>query len=946
MYQSICCKFNRVLFLFLLCFTSLVFIGCKQGSLDNAPRLGSEESGVVVDAVSLAAANDLGGYASKVSVAQGESVDFHISTSIKGSYDLTIWREGLERTLMATISDLQGASYSCHNGYDSGCGWPVAASFSIPSSWPSGAYTADIPINGSTRKILFWVRENSPGSTSNILFLSSLNTELAYTAVGGKSLYPFNSSDGIKATQVSLDRPLRGNGSGQYLAWDGRFPIWAEEQGYTIEYAADYDLDFEPALLSHYDVLVIAGHSEYWTWAMRDRVRAFVENGGRFINLSGNTMWWQVRFEDNGRTMIAYKDYALDPETDPTLTTDNSWDFPILDTEYSLTGVHFLMGGYFPWGGLNYENGYGGYGVQKPGHWVFEGTDLQFNDVFGRTDDHKTAAIEHEVDGTTFNCGIGGQTTLGPLGNSGTPENFTILALGPAFHRKRMGFAAMGIYTNESGGATFSASSIGWAGALNDPEVSQIMINVLDMFSSSAAIPQEPKASSDSDYFFYDRFNCNRLNENDTYGPADEWTTMPAANYHEYLRIEDVRLTYDCGVAWTGMSLPINHDETTKLFAQVQPNWGDTDVLYSRLYINLSELIIENDNHFELFHHSFDPRLETQQIIGRVEIRKNEGQVEMRYRTDDGETEWASVPMDRPFLLETEYNNPQNRLSLWVNGQVFETAVSIPNNERINRVDIVLRRVDAGTNGRICIDEFAFDDQKIGDMALPVRDVELSLPQVPNIAPNTQYTTTIVVENNGNVADQFGLTAVSNNSNWSFEFEQETTTTLAPNESQSVQLTITAPADARADLETAVTITATSYPTKKGITHLTQSITAEPQHDFEISTSQQKTMLPNQEETIYQTITNQANYADSFQLSITTTNLNWSATMISQIVGPLQPGEQITIPITIQSSSTLINTSGTILIFSATSINTAQTATVEHNFTIGTKNIYLPLIKK
>ena len=60
----------------------------------------------------------------------------------------------------------------------------------------------------------------------------------------------------------------------------------------------------------------------------------------------------------------------------------------------------------------------------------------------------------------------------------------------------------MGIYTNDNGGATFSASSIGWATGLDDPTVGQIMTNVLDAFISATPLPQEPKASSDSDYFF------------------------------------------------------------------------------------------------------------------------------------------------------------------------------------------------------------------------------------------------------------------------------------------------------------------------------------------------------------------------------------------------------------------------------------------------------------
>ena len=47
-----------------------------------------------------------GGYASKFSVLPGESLDFHISTSITGPMSLEIYREGETRQLMHTIDNI------------------------------------------------------------------------------------------------------------------------------------------------------------------------------------------------------------------------------------------------------------------------------------------------------------------------------------------------------------------------------------------------------------------------------------------------------------------------------------------------------------------------------------------------------------------------------------------------------------------------------------------------------------------------------------------------------------------------------------------------------------------------------------------------------------------------------------------------------------------------
>ena len=47
---------------------------------------------------------------------------------------------------------------------------------------------------------------------------------------------------------------------------------------------------------------------------MRDRADDFVESGRSWAIFSGNTCFWQVRYEDDGRTMVCYKaEYAQDP---------------------------------------------------------------------------------------------------------------------------------------------------------------------------------------------------------------------------------------------------------------------------------------------------------------------------------------------------------------------------------------------------------------------------------------------------------------------------------------------------------------------------------------------------------------------------------------------------------------------------------------------------------
>ena len=100
-----------------------------------------------------------------------------------------------------------------------------------------------------------------------------------------------------------------------------------------------------PDVLDDYRLLVIVGHSEYWSGPMRDRVERFVRHGGNAAFFAGNVCWWQIRFEDDGQTMVCYKQRAFDPaaQSPATLRTNTvNWMEPYLHRpETQLTGVRY-----------------------------------------------------------------------------------------------------------------------------------------------------------------------------------------------------------------------------------------------------------------------------------------------------------------------------------------------------------------------------------------------------------------------------------------------------------------------------------------------------------------------------------------------------------------------------------------------------------------------------
>jgi hypothetical protein len=168
-----------------------------------------------------------------------------------------------------------------------------------------------------------------------------------------------------KPFQVSFQRPI---------ALESFSPSclrWLEQlEDFTIGYVADSDLD-DWASISQAKIIVLVGHNEYWTRAGRQNFDRFVDSGGDALILSGNTMWWQVRYADDRTKLLCYKQEP-DPETDLLLQTKN-WDNPQLNYPILKSiGEDFPRGGY----GLRSDAGWDGFKIADPDSPLLEGTGL------------------------------------------------------------------------------------------------------------------------------------------------------------------------------------------------------------------------------------------------------------------------------------------------------------------------------------------------------------------------------------------------------------------------------------------------------------------------------------------------------------------------------------------------------------------------------------------
>ncbi|HEY7627940.1 MAG TPA: N,N-dimethylformamidase beta subunit family domain-containing protein, partial [Ilumatobacteraceae bacterium] len=217
--------------------------------------------------------------------------------------------------------------------------------------------------------------------------------------------------------------------SGGWHNWERRFVRWAEANGFTLAFAINSDLEFHPEVLDDQRLMVSVGHDEYWSWGMRDRVDAFVAGGGNWAIFSGNTCFWQVRYEDDGRTMVCYKARAAthDPVagTDQAHLLSTSWCLPAIGRpEAETIGLSFTRGGYARVG-QGTPRSSGGHHIHRPDHPLFAGTNLRYGDVLGGP----SRIVGYEVDGCELTM-VNGDPV--PTYADHTPAGLEVLATAPA----------------------------------------------------------------------------------------------------------------------------------------------------------------------------------------------------------------------------------------------------------------------------------------------------------------------------------------------------------------------------------------------------------------------------------------------------------------------------------------------------------------------------------
>ncbi len=350
------------------------------------------------------------GYATATSVRPGDSIGFHVSTNPAARYRIEIDRLGwyggsggrrvaclVRAALDASCSqDELGVQQPAAPAPDPvtgevDAGWSVTDRLSVPADWTSGYYLAVFrltsgPSAGQTGYTPFIVQA-PVGDHAAILVQVPANTWQAYNTWGGEDLYT-----SPRAVKVSFNRPYALEGAaavgagrgGGLFEWEYPLVRFLERTGWDVSYTTDDDVDRDPRILLHHALDMTAGHGEYWTKQMRDGWEAAQSAGVNLAFMGANAGYWQIRYEDNDRTIVSYKT-SPDPDPDPTDKTVQFRQLSAPRPECQLEGVQFA-------GTVLYRN-YLDYSVDVSDPW-FAGTGLTTGSVLPGLVGYETDAVD------------------------------------------------------------------------------------------------------------------------------------------------------------------------------------------------------------------------------------------------------------------------------------------------------------------------------------------------------------------------------------------------------------------------------------------------------------------------------------------------------------------------------------------------------------------------
>jgi hypothetical protein len=390
------------------------------------------------------AEHEIEGYADHVSVLPGESFRLFVSTTAKG-FEVEAfrmgWYGGTQARRIWVSSHQKGVRQAPAKviAPTNTVTAPWGPSLTVPTQdWPVGSYLLRLDADsGAQRYVPITVR--SADTTGRLVVLNGTTTWQAYNLWGGHSLYEGPYGYGSRSRAVSFDRPYDKDGAVKFMAYEQPAVALAEKLGLPLAYITDNDLHAQPGLLAGARALVVLGHDEYWSTAMRRAATGARDAGVNIAFLGANEVNRHIRFAPTGlgrdRLVICYKDLD-DPigKNDPAeITVD--WRYARRPwPESDLTGAFYEC-----------NPAEAAYVVYEPRHWLLAGTGARRGQRF-------PGMVGPEYDRVNLSVK--------------TPRPIEILAHSPVNCLQTSSHADSTYYTVPSGAGVFTAGTMRWVCAM------------------------------------------------------------------------------------------------------------------------------------------------------------------------------------------------------------------------------------------------------------------------------------------------------------------------------------------------------------------------------------------------------------------------------------------------------------------------------------------------
>ncbi|MBT8446615.1 MAG: LamG domain-containing protein [Gammaproteobacteria bacterium] len=436
----------------------------------------------------------------------------------------------------------------CHEDDLDDAGWEPSFAFEIPESLPSAVYAMKLTAADTVDYVPFFIRRPTGKPAAKVAVQIPTLSYMAYSndiipvdiaphlsprrqrnwqlaehdyiaRTGMRSTYDAH-NDGSGVCHVSLRRPtlttLRPLGRERVLDCAHQFPAdlymidWLEEKNIDYDIITDHCLHRDGAeMLKHYNVVVSGTHPEYWTGDMLDALAAYKEQGGRYMYLGGNGLYWVT---------------ALDPDDQSVMEIRRcdgirTWEAQPGETCLSFSGER---GGIWAARGRAPEQYVGvgmiaqGFDRGCPYQRLPDSFDARASFIFEGVGDDE---IIGDFQALTLGWGAAGYEIDCANTYRGTPRHALILAEAseftdcyqrvveqvPMLTGREGGSQDPGIrahmvfFETPQDGAVFSTSAISWCSALSynnyDNNVSRITENVLRAFAADGPLPGSNKRS-------------------------------------------------------------------------------------------------------------------------------------------------------------------------------------------------------------------------------------------------------------------------------------------------------------------------------------------------------------------------------------------------------------------------------------------------------------------